>query len=261
MSNKEFFVELYQSANIDSMRFGVIEVSLPNIHLARAMSQQSMPVDDIHFQSVKKSIIEDGFNSAYPLCLHSKTMKTLDGFTRLTASIEAVGEGYFDSIMIPFYTSTSSPESFNSASRGTSAEDIARFFKISRVGGLLTGSSKRAAEQSIEASQMLDVAKLGCLTKAFQSGKEQRHTSKIVRESDVFAAGFSAVCDVATSINKNPDKLKWAHWMALFCRYGVNNTTKGVAANCIIENTGSTQEHRYRMFEKCSEEAFKLGGL
>lgn len=260
MSKKELFVELYRTS-IPELSFGVMDVTKNTIQSAKNSLQQSSPVDEIHFASIKKSIIEEGFNAAYPVCLDYKTMRTLDGFTRISACIDIVNEGYSEIVRVPFYTAQKAPMAFNSASRGTSAEDLARFFKISRSGGLLTGSAKRAAEQSIEASQMLDVLKLGCSAKAFQAGKEQRHTSKIVREIESFIAAFEAVCDIATALDVNPDKLKWAHWAALFCRYGVNNTTKGIASNNMIQNTGTTQAARYKVFEKCAKEAFELGGL
>ena len=150
---------------------------------------------------------------------------------------------------------------FNCGSRGTSAEEINYLFKIPRHNGLMTGSAKRAAEQAIEASQMLDMSKLDFnFDKAFRSDRVQRHTSKIVRDSEAFIDGYKAVCEVATSIDMNPDTIKWAHWLAMFCRRGVTATTKAIARQNIIEIRGTTQKQRYDAFVKCINECDK-GGL
>lgn len=260
MQQNNLFVESFSSESL-GMSFGVLCINSNTFKQANNVLSQSMPCDDAHIEEIKRSILSNGYNSAFPIVLNSN-MKTLDGYTRMKASLELVDENLVKQVLIPYYTANELGEVFNSASRGASAKDIEYMFSISRAGGLLTGKSDRAAEQAIEASQMLDVAKLDDnFEKAFAASKVQSHTSKIVREREAFVQSFKAVCEVATALDMNPNTIKWAHWMALFCRYGVNSVTKAIARKNLIANKGTTQKQRYSVFCTCEKEAKKLGGL
>ncbi len=267
MKNSTLFVEQFESKAVKGMFFGVMVINKDTASKALAYCQQTMPSDEIHSTSVKQSILSNGYNQSFPIVFDGN-MKTLDGYTRLNASIELVSEGLVSEIAIPFYTASESSDgcSFNSASRGASPEDIAYLFKLPKKKGVFTGQSIRAAEQCIEASQMLDVAKMpekgeAAYYNAFKSSRIQRHTSKIVREKETFINSYEATCDTCNELGLKPDSVKFAHWVALFCRYGVNSTTKAIARKHPMMIRGSTQKARYELFVKCAVEARKLGGL
>ena len=249
MSNK-LFIDLHESKSVD-MSFGILCINKKTLKLSRGVESQNMPSDEIYIKSLENSILENGYNPSYPIVLN-KELKTVDGFSRLSAANNIIESGQATQILIPFYTGTEEGGAYNSSTRGTSPTDIEYLFRVARSSGLFTGKSKRAAEQSIEASQMLDMSKLDCdFTKAFAAHNIQRHTSKIVREREAFVNGYTAVCEVCTKLGISPDEVKWAHWLAMFCRAGVSNATKAIAKSTVIENTGTTQLVRYKAFEAC----------
>lgn len=261
MSRSKLFVESFVSKEIAGLSFGVMRINKETLMSAIGAAAQSMPVDDAHAFSIKNSILSNGYNYSFPIVLNDRFV-TIDGYTRLKACIELVQENLIQEILIPFFTSDLGGRDFNSSSRGTSVEDIKYLFKIGRHGRLLTGASTRAAEQAVEASQMLDVSKLDDnFDLAFKASRIQRHTSKIVREQDAFVRAYGAVCEISTELGLNPDDIKWAHWMALFCRRGVTTVTKAIAKTHVIENKGTTQKQRYNAFVKCVRDDEKLGGL
>ena len=256
------FIENVKSKAILTLSFGVLKLNATTLNKCLRLLDQSMPTDESVVIGIKQSILENGYNSAFPIVLHCDTRTTIDGFTRLKACTELVAEGLMNEIHIPFYTANESGSAFNPASRGSSADDISKLFKVPRHNGIQSGSIRRAAEQAIEASQMLDVIKLeGNFEKAFDSTRTQRHTSKITRESETFIAGYRAVCEVATKLELNPDNIKWAHWLALFCRHGATSANKAIVMKEVIENKGTTQRVRYERFIKCCELSSKFGGL
>jgi len=259
MSKSNAIVEHFVSATLP-MTFGVFKVNKLTIDKACRALQNTVPQDQSVIKDLERSILTNGYNCSFPIVVNNE-FKTLDGFSRLSACINLIKKGSVDEILIPFYTSKSSGEEFNCGSRGTSAEEINYLFKIPRHNGLITGTAKRASEQAIEASQMLDMAKLDFnFDKSFRSDRVQRHTSKIVRDSEVFTDGYKAVCEVATSLDMNPESIKWAHWLAMFCRRGITATTKAIARQNVIEIRGTTQRQRYDFFVKCVNECDK-GGL
>lgn len=267
MKNDKLFIEQFESKVVKGLFFGVMLINKDTAKKALTHRSQTMPSDEIHSNSVKQSILSNGYSQSFPIVFDSN-MKTLDGFTRLTASIELVEDGLVDEIAIPFYTANNISDgcAFNSASRGASPEDIAYLFKLPKKRGVFTGTSLRAAEQCVEASQMLDVAKMpekgdAAYYNAFKSCRIQRHTSKIVREKETFINAYEATCEICNELGLKPDSIKFAHWIAMFCRYGVSSTTKAIARKHPMVIKGSTQKARYELFVKCSKEARRLGGL
>lgn len=260
MPAQSLYVETFKSKYTLTV-FGVICINKETLDQASLMATQNMDCDEAHLLALEQSILEHGYNPSFPITLN-EIMRTIDGYSRMMACIRIVRRGDMEEIYIPFYTADGEQADYNGSTRGVSAVDIQYLFRIPRHGGLLTGSAKRGAEQAIEASQMLDVSKLdGDFDKAFDSTRVQRHTSKIVREQETFARGYRAVCELATDLDLNPDHIKWAHWLALFCRHGVNNSTKSVARRYVIENKGTTQATRHETFKKASVAAVELGSL
>ncbi len=256
------FTEQHQSEHFKALSFGVIELNEDTINQAASILAQHMPTDESTIIDVKNSILENGYKPSFPIVLHSETMRTVDGYTRLRACIELVEEGLLKEVFVPYFTANESGKAFNSATRGMSATEIEYIFNTPRHNGLITGSSRRAAEQAIEASKILDVAKLdGNFDKAFDSTRVQSHTSKIVREQETFKGAYKAICEIANQLNQSPDALKWAHWMAFFCRHGATSSNKAIAMKNTLPLKGTTQRARYDAFVKCCEESIKLGGL
>jgi len=230
---------------------GVLCVNKETLAESRAVESQNMPSEEANIKHLEKSILENEYNNSFPIVL-DKQLKTLDGYTRLSAVNNIIEAGHAKEILMKFITGTGSAADYNSASRGTSPTDIEYLFKMPRSSGLPSGKSKRAADQAVEASQMLDMSKLDYdFSKAFAAHNIQRHTSKIVRESEAFVNGYKAVCEVCTKLKISPDEVKWAHWMAMFCRAGVSKATKAIARSTVIENIGTTQATRYKCFENC----------
>ena len=259
MSKSSHIVEHFVSTSIP-ITFGVLKVNNLTINKACRALQNTVPTDPSVIKDLERSILTNGYNCSFPIVVNNE-FKTVDGFSRLSACINLIKKKAVDELLTPFYTSVLSGEEFNCGSRGTSAEEINYLFKIPRHNGLMTGSSKRASEQAIEASQMLDMSKLDYnFDKAFRSDRVQRHTSKIVRDSEVFTDAYKAVCEVSTVLEINPDSIKWAHWLAMFCRRGISATTKAIAKQNVIEIRGTTQKQRYDSFVKCIQECDK-GGL
>lgn len=259
MSKNNHIVEYFTATSLP-MTFGVLKINKKTLNEVSKVLQNTVPQDDSVIKDLERSIITNGYNCSFPIVINND-FKTIDGFSRLSACINLIKKDALNEIILPFYTSNGNGEEFNCGSRGTSAEEINYLFKIPRHNGLMTGSSKRASEQAIEASQMLDMSKLDFnFEKAFRSDRVQRHTSKIVRDAEAFTDGYKAVCEVATSINLSPDSIKWAHWLAMFCRRGVSATTKAIAKQNIVEIKGTTQRQRYDAFLKCINECDK-GGL
>lgn len=267
LDNTNLFIEQFESKAAPGLFFGTMLINKNTAASASLHYQQTMPSDESHANSIKQSILSEGYNPAFPI-VFDEQMKTLDGATRLKSAIELVTEGLVSEIIMTWYTAPNLVDggSFNSASRGASSEDIQYLFRLPRKKGVQTGTSLRAAEQCVEASQMLDVAKMtekgdAAYSNAFKACRIQRHTSKIVRERETFINAYEATCEICRDLEMSPDRLKFAHWIALFCRYGVNSTTKAIARKYPILNRGTTQKARYDMFVKCAKEARQLGGL
>lgn len=244
---------------INAQTFGAILINKNTLNEVRKCLQQTMINNQSHIDGIRASIFAEGYKQVQPI-VFGENNKIIDGWTRLSACVKLVEELMVDEFIIPFMTSDLEPEAFNTASRGSTAKDISDLFTLPKHLNIGAGKSLRAAKEAIEASEMLDVDKLG-YSIAFSPDRTQEHVSKIVRNSVRFKQAFLATCEVLKSKNIKPDDCKFAHILAIFVRYEISTATKKVVSKYIVSNTGSTQKSRLSAFDKCAKEIKSISGL
>lgn len=260
MSNSKIFLEYFQSESIQNLAFGVMVVNKSTVEVIRAfVIQNAMPIDNDQYEGVRSSILNDGYLTAYPVCLDGQD-RLLDGNTRILACCSLVESGLTESIQVPFYTADQAPVLFNSASRGTQPSDIAHLFRSERLSGINCGGSKRRVEQCVEAVKMLRM-KEGMNFSAYDSFSMQSCISSVMRKIDKFIEASNACALVCHRLGIEPDSVKSAHWVAMFVKHGVDNRTMNIAKTLVIPNAGTTQEYRLARFKKLDNLAAEMWGI
>lgn len=242
---------------INDQTFGAILINKDTLKEVQAALQQTMRISSpTHTDGIRSSIYTDGYKQ-FPPIVFGENYKIVDGFTRLTACVELVEKSMVPSFLIPFMTSNLETEAFNTAPRGSTGKDITWIFKNLNV---ISGKSRRAAQEAIEASEILDVKMLGH-GPAFSPDRTQEHVSKIVRNSLKFQEAFIATCEILKEKGIKPDSCKFSHMLAIFVRYKVNPITIKIVSNNILFSSGTTQKSRFETFTKCENEIMSIDNI
>lgn len=262
MRNHTYVLEYFPSTTIKGLGFGVIKVTKATVPEIKAcVVQNAVPIDQDQYLGVRSSVLNDGYITAYPVCL-DEDLLLLDGNTRMLACCSLVEEGLAESVHVPFYVADQKPDVFNSASRGTRPEDIAHLFKSDKSTGINCGNARRRVEQCVEAVKMMRTMNKTCsFSRAYDSYSMQSCISSIVRNLDKFLAASDAAAEVGHYEGLEPADVKTAHWVALFYKHGVDNRTRSIARTCVITTRGTTQEERFNRFLVIDAKATEMWGV
>lgn len=237
------YKEKYKT-NDGNFTSGIITVNNSTAKDFASILQQGRTVSHVEINTIARSIEDYGsFKLSKPIIINSDSGLTVDGYTRSKAVLLLIKEGAFDEIDVSFVmTKDAMSQDFNQG-RGLAAEDLYGLF---RRKGVVSGSADRALEQCLEASKMIDVAKVG-FTKAFSTTRDQQHFARIDTNRQVFSDAFDGVVELANG--DSPNNFKFSHWIAFFARNGVSNLTKNIAKKSMVSNIGTNQVDRFAAFE------------
>ncbi|MFA0037085.1 hypothetical protein [Vibrio sp. 10N.261.52.A1] len=242
------------------IEIGTIVLNTDSLETVQSMRQQSQAVEDEYIEYLENSIISEGYNGAFPIVLN-QNFQTVDGYSRLTASCNIVSRDATKEFRIPFIVGAAADvngKAFNGATRGVMTNDLKRIFEgFPRKHGFQRGSVGRAVEQAQEATMFLFVREYGSQYNVETKVTQQQINSHIQKNGDLYREAFDAICHLANDIGYAPYDLKFAHWLALFVRHGINKRTVHVARGWPIENAGSHRHDRLAKFEELSAQATK----
>jgi len=251
----------YKIPQWGDVRVGTLEVNINTVAQIKSdVLQQAQATTEQHIEHLKASILENGYNGAHPIILN-EDYRTVDGYGRLKVICLIVERDTSMRFIVPFIVGVAMGKDFNGASRGVMKKDLERIFSgFEKHRGFQRGTAERAREQAEEAAEFLEIRKYGTHTRVKSMTTEQQLKGRIQKYEKKYRAAFNAVCQIANELGYHPESIKFSHWLALFCRFNVTDTTKHIARSFVIENNGSTENQRAKIFQEMSTKA-ELGAI
>jgi len=251
----------YQIPQWNGVNAGTLKVNINTIEQIKTnVLQQAQATTEQHIAYLEASILESGYNGAYPIILNEE-YRTADGYGRLKAICSIVERDPSMSFIVPFILGDAMGKGFNGSTRGVMDKDLERIFSgFEKCRGFYRGKTDRAREQAEEAAEFLAIRKYGTHSLVKTKTTEQQLKASIQKNEVIYRKAFIAVCQIANELGYNPEAIKFSHWLALFCRFDVTEITLHIARSNVIENNGSTESQRAQIFHEMADKA-ELGGL